>query len=241
MGRHNPATIQLRPNVPQVPSVEPAARRDLAGATAMVENLDWNVGRIISELERNGLADDTYIVFFSDHGDMHGSHGQFRKSVPWEESIRIPFIVGGAGAMASRNRERPPAVINHVDIAPTSLGLCGIDKPSWMRGFDYSGMVRSDRPCENPPDSAFLQALTNNHSQPDYTATANWRGIVTTDNWKYVCRPHQPWLMYNLNDDPFEQVNLALSNKHRHKRRELHDRLRQWLDDVGDTFELPAI
>lgn len=241
MGQHTPAGVNLRPNVPRVPSIEPVSRRDLAGAAGMVENLDWNLGRIITELEMTGLADDTYIVFFSDHGDMHGSHGQFRKSVPWEESIRIPFIVGGGGGMATRNRERPPAVINHVDIAPTTLGLCGIDKPSWMRGFDYSGMVRGDRPCDSPPDSAYLQVLDKGHGPSSYVSTANWRAIVTTDNWKYACLPNQPWLMYDLNDDPYEQVNLALSGKHRQKRKELHDRLSEWITTTGDAFDLPSI
>lgn len=41
----------------------------------MVRNLDWNVGRLVQALDKLNLADDTYIVFFSDHGDMHGSHG----------------------------------------------------------------------------------------------------------------------------------------------------------------------
>ncbi len=241
MGQHTPATMELRHNVPTIPSIEPIARRDLAGAAGMVENLDWNLGRIISELELSGLADNTYIVFFSDHGDMHGSHGQFRKSVPWEESIRIPFIVGGGGAMATRGNDRPDVVVNHVDIAPTSLGLCGIDKPSWMRGFDYSGLVRRDRPCSSPPDSAYLQALGSEESADSYTSTSNWRAIVTDDNWKYACIPHQPWLMFNLNDDPYEQANLARSGKHKRKRKELHDRLRQWMSEVGDSFELPEI
>ena len=51
------------------------AQRELAGYYAMVRNLDWNVGRLVQALDKLNLADDTYIVFFSDHGDMHGSHG----------------------------------------------------------------------------------------------------------------------------------------------------------------------
>ena len=62
----------------------------------MVENLDWNVGRILDGLRQSGIARNTVVVYFSDHGDMHGSHGRILKCVPWEESIRVPFLVGGA-------------------------------------------------------------------------------------------------------------------------------------------------
>ena len=90
-----PAALTLRANVPDIPRVVEKARRELAGYYAMIENLDWNVGRIRAALEQAGLAHNTHIIFFSDHGDMHGSHGQFRKTNPWEESIRVPFIIGG--------------------------------------------------------------------------------------------------------------------------------------------------
>ncbi|MCA1808741.1 MAG: sulfatase [Kiritimatiellia bacterium] len=238
MRRHNPAHLQLRPNVPRIPRIEQVARREMAGACAMVENLDWNVGRIMRALEQHGLADNTYIMFFSDHGDMHGSQGRFRKLVPWEESLRIPFIIGAAGGLGTRynmSRGRVPAVINHVDIAPTTLGLCGIDKPDWMRGFDYSGYARRGASCEEIPEAALMQAFpTADHSGYDRP----WRGIVTTDNWKYVCLQRHPWLMFNLNEDPYEQVNLALDRKQPQRER-LHELLRRWITDTGDTFALP--
>lgn len=97
MARHTPGQVILRPNVPNVPWVVEQARRELAGYYSMIENLDWNLGRIRQALEEEGLSWNTYIVFFSDHGDLHGSHGQFRKTAPWEEAISIPFIIGGGG------------------------------------------------------------------------------------------------------------------------------------------------
>lgn len=240
MRRHSPGRVELRPNVPRTRSIEPVARRELAGAHAMVENLDWNVGRIMAELERSGLADNTYIVFFSDHGDMHGSHGAFRKSVPWEESIRVPFIVGGAGAMARRPGPRPDPVVNHVDIAPTTLGLCGIDKPEAMRGFDYSGWVRGDRPSGEPPESAYLQIISR--SQKDGKPTdGGWRAVVSRDGWKYACVEHQPWMLFDLNDDPYELANHARGGKYKVQRRRLHELLRNWMEETGDTFTLPDL
>jgi len=139
MERHTPGQVQLRPNVPDIPRVTQQARIDLAGYYAMIENLDWNVGRIRTALAESGLAHNTHIIFFSDHGDMHGSHGQFRKTSPWEESMRVPFIMGGHVPRYDNRVGRYPVPINHVDIGPTTLGLCGIDAPAWMQGTDYAG------------------------------------------------------------------------------------------------------
>ena len=103
-------------------------------------------------LHETGQIDNTHILFFSDHGDMHGSHGRWQKSTPWEESIRIPFIMSGMRPHTEHTGMlRTDAPINHVDIAPTSLGLCGIDVPDWMMGYDYSNyrnhkVARSLRP-----------------------------------------------------------------------------------------------
>ena len=98
MKRHRPADVQLAPNVPPIRSIQDRARVDLAGYYAAIERIDYNVGRIRDELVKLGLDQDTYVIFFSDHGDMLGSHGQFRKMSPWEEAIRIPFIVSGPNA-----------------------------------------------------------------------------------------------------------------------------------------------
>lgn len=237
MKRHTPGGIQLRPNVPEVAWCEERARRELAGYYAMIENLDWNLGRIRVALEKAGLAWDTHIIFFSDHGDMLGSHGQFRKTTPWEEAIRIPFIIGGGRPFYYFKGGRHPVPINHVDIAPTTLGLCGIDTPDWMMGTDYSGYRIPGRQVQNEPDSAFLQlCVATGHGD---SVDRPWRGIVTRDGWKYVVLEHQPWLMFNLNDDPYEQINLAHNTRYGKKRRELNERLAEWIKETGDEFPMP--
>ncbi len=96
MARHNPARLALRPNVPPVARVEAQTRRELAGPNAQIENLDWNVGRV-----RQALVDPDWtltptLYFFSDHGDMHGSHGQFARPRPGRSALRIPFNRGWA-------------------------------------------------------------------------------------------------------------------------------------------------
>ena len=65
-------------------------------------------------------------MYFSDHGDMHGSQGKFAKMLPYAESINIPFLVGGHVPRGQNKTGERDVPLNHIDIAPTTLGLCGI-------------------------------------------------------------------------------------------------------------------
>ncbi|MGF1485157.1 MAG: sulfatase [Opitutales bacterium] len=241
MEGHNAASVEFRANVPEIDWVRQQAARELAGYYAMIENLDWNVGRINDALKEAGLDEDTHVLFFSDHGDMHGSHGQFRKTSPWEESLRVPCVLYGMGDTyysGKRSHADNAILFNHVDYAPTSLGLCGLPIPEWMEGTDYAHhRVWGCEPSQPDPDSAFIQLVVpTGHA---HSLDRAWRGVVTTDGWKYVCIEHQPLMLFNLNDDPYEQMNLAHNSAYRQKRRALQDRLAQWITDTGDCFALP--
>lgn len=239
MARHTPGTVRLRPNVPDVPWVVERARRELAGYYAAIENLDWNLGRIRAALDRAGLAGDTHLLFFSDHGDLHGAHGQFLKTAPWEEALRVPFVIGGGPPRYGLVGGRLPLPLNHVDVAPTTLGLCGIAPPAWMAGTDYSPRRLTGRPAPAEPDSAFLQLVApTGHAD---SVDRPWRGVVTRDGWKYVALEGQPWLLFNLDEDPYERVNLAHNARFAAERRRLQDRLAAWIADTGDRFALPAL
>ena len=136
--RYQAQQLKLHPNVPA--TSEERARFDLSGYYAQIENIDANVGRLVESLRRKALLDDTHVMFFADHGDQLGSQGRFGKCVPYQESAKVPFMIGGGRAMGYDGRKcgNAPCLINHVDIAPTTLGLCGIETPDWMEGFDYS-------------------------------------------------------------------------------------------------------
>jgi arylsulfatase A-like enzyme len=239
MARHRPAAVHLRPNVPPIPETQELARRELAGYHAQIENLDRNLGRLLAALDRLKLADDTWFMAFSDHGDMHHAHGYREKSVPYEESIRIPFFLRGH----RRHRTgRVPSVISTVDIAPTSLGLCGLPRPTWMDGYDFSPWITAPWDASSLPDepeSAFLQHLPR--KRHPYTLDRPWRGVVTRDGWKYVCIPHAPLGMYDLNRDPYELDNLAFKHAFIVQRRRLHGLLTDWIARTGDAFDLPEL
>ena len=66
-------------------------------------------------------------------------------------------------------------------------------------------------------------------------------GVVTADGWKYVCLEGQPWLLFNLNEDPYELANLAHNTAFGTQRRRLHERLARWVAETGDAFALPEL
>ena len=116
-------------------------QRVIAEYYGMTTWVDDAVGRMLAALDANGLAEDTIVVFTSDHGDYLGSHGRVQKGDLHEESVRIPSDrahplprsqLGGAAANPLRQGMLPVAGL--VDIAPTLLDLVGVETPSHMHG-----------------------------------------------------------------------------------------------------------
>ncbi len=243
----SPATVHLRPNVPVSKRVQEKARRDIAGYAAMVEEVDSMVADVWAGLKDLGVDRETYIIYLSDHGDMLGSHGQWEKSSPWEESIRIPFVVGCTGAQSHIQVGEVDHPLNHIDIAPTSLGLCGIDTPEAMVGYDFSHMIvhpkrqfpRHEEVASAPPQAAYLQQVPRKYHANSVNRA--WRGIVTKDGWKYICTPDNDWLMFDLNDDPYEMNNLCYNTVYQSQKEKLHDELVRFIADTGDEFPLPDV
>lgn len=106
-----------------------------------------------------------------------------------------------------------------------------------MEGTDYSHYRIAKPEPAAEPDSAFLQCVVptghpNSINKP-------WRGVVTRDGWKYVCLANTSWLLFNLNDDPYELMNLAHETRFRTERKKLIGRVKQWIADSGDRFAVP--
>lgn len=232
MAHYSAAAMILRDNVPPNESVRRRASRDLAGYYAAIERFDLNLGRVREALDQLGIADNTYLVITGDHGDMLGSHGQWHKTTPWEESIRVPLLVGGP-SRDHQTRTELDVPIGLVDLAPTTLGLCGLAIPAEMDGTDHSWLVTdATMPATNRPSGAYI-------STPMPTGHPNsidrpWRGVVTEDRWKYVTLDGAPWLMFDLEDDPLELVNLAHNPGAHQTRNRLEDHLAAWVHHTND-------
>src|SRR5258708_32067770 len=106
--------------------------------------LDGCLDRLLRTLEHAGAADDTLVLFTSDHGDMMLSQGLTTKLYPWDESIRVPFLLRYPRKPELAGR-RIRAPLNSPDIFPTLAGLCGIPVPASVEGADWSRVLAGGR------------------------------------------------------------------------------------------------
>lgn len=232
--RYRPETIELRPNVPDTLADE--ARQWLAGYYAHCTALDDCVGALLSTLAEEGLADDTVFVFTSDHGDMLGSQGHVKKQRPWDESIRVPFLLRYP-ALLGRQGRRLPALIDTPDIMPTLLSLSGLPIPERVEGADYAGYLQGGA---DPSDGVAL--ITCPHPFGQYAAPDGgqaYRG-VRTQRYTYVRTLDGPWLLYDNEADPYQLDNLIDRAEHTQLQAALADQLQRKLDERGDEF-LPGM
>jgi arylsulfatase A-like enzyme len=176
------------------------------------------------------LEENTIVLFSSDHGDMLGSQGKILKRKPWEESIRVPGIMRYPGVVPPRRET--DALFSHVDFAPTLLSLCGLPVPKEMQGADLSPVARGK--AEKGPASVLFQIF--GPYQGDGTERA-WRG-VRTERFMYARWESGPWLLYDLQQDPYELHNLVNAAAHAGDLQELDKQLLDWMARVGDSWTL---
>ena len=216
-----PEEMELRPNC-TAPN-----REQLAGYYSHTTALDRCFGRIVAALEECGLAEDTILVFTSDHGDMLGSQGLIHKQKPWDESIMVPFLLRYPPQVPAGRRTT--ALLNVVDLMPTLLSVAGLEVPEVVEGSDLSHIVRG---AEGPrPGSAFLQ-----HPCPFIEPIPEWRG-VRTERYTYIRSLAGPWLLYDNAEDPYQMRNLVDDPARAETQQELEADLQGWLRRTGDDFQ----
>lgn len=230
---YDPAALELRPNVPV--EHEEKARETLAGYYAHCTALDTCTGWLLHTLAECGLADETIFVFTSDHGDMVGSRGAWDKQRPYEESIRVPFLLRYP-AVLGRERRELTVPIDAQDVMPTLLGLCGIEIPDTVEGLDYSGHIKGG---ENPGDDcALLSCMAPFGNWHRGVGGKEYRGVRTLRH-TYVRDLDGPWMLYDNEADPYQLDNLCCKPEHEKLLCELDALLEGKLAERGDEF-LPA-
>lgn len=227
---YDPATLVLRPNV--TAEMEATARKDLAGYYAHCTALDKCVGDLRQTLREVGIADDTIFVFTSDHGDMLGSQGEIRKQRPWDESLRVPFLIQYPRVLGT-DAHSDELIINSPDIMPTLLGLSGIDVPRTVQGTDYSPVLRGE--SSNRPEGALMSCLNPFGEWTREKGGREYRGVRTTRH-TYVRSLDGPWLLYDNEADPYQMNNLCNTPDAASVQAHLDGLLNRILDDVGDEF-----
>jgi arylsulfatase A-like enzyme len=196
----------------------------------MIESLDVEFGRILKALEAAGAAEDTILVYTSDHGDMIGCHGLEAKRWPYEESARIPFLIRYPRAI------RPGTVIadpfGSPDVYPTLAGLAGVGVPQGLDGMDFSPLLRGET-SKPPRDYVYLEMAYA------YVPWPGWRAIRTRQ-YMYARTKDKPWLLFDLAADPWEMHNLVEDPSKQALVKEMDGRLNAIMRETGDSWDLKA-
>ncbi len=188
----------------------------------LVTGMDREVGRIVAELERLGLTENTIIIFTSDNGYFYGEHGLADTWSLYEESIRVPLIVFDPSLpMEKRNRTLEPMALN-IDLAPTMLAYAGVGVPISIQGSSLRPLVKGESPQWR--GDWFYEHHTAAKIIPPS------EGVRTT-RWTYL-----RWLkdaknpveeLYDLQADPLQERNLSAQPQHQDTLRQLRARWEQ--------------
>ncbi len=199
------------------------------GYYAMVANLDWNIGRLLQAVDKAGLADNTIIVFSSDHGEMFGAQGRRAKNIFYEGAARIPLLIRWpkripAGRVAD-------ACITTPDFMPTVLGLMGLPIPKAVEGMDLSHCALGKAGPE--PEAALLQ---NTGACAAWADGHEWRALRSRQYTYAVYRVDGRELLFDNQADPYQMTDLAGSPKHADVLADFRKLLKKRMADLNDTF-----
>ncbi len=207
---------------------EKSMRELIARYYGLVSQVDRSVGEILDTLEDLGLADDTIVVYTSDHGDMMGSHGMVEKGVMYEEAARVPWLMRIPQMGREQNMVRRP--VSHIDLVPTLLEAMGKKEAAAdLPGHSLIPSFKGKKPLQ---DHVFIQW---NASASDKVSI---RTVVSPDGWKLCLTHNDKSQLFDLNNDPFETTNLFDSGKHPDVIDRLTKKIRQWQKSVGDDAEV---
>ena len=165
--------------------------------------MDDNVGKIINTIEASGLQDTTRIIYSSDHGDNIGNRGLWGKSVMYEDSVAIPLIIKGPDIPSNEIVKTP---VSLVDLHPTLMAF--VNEPLHPEDDDLPGQSLMD--IIKHPD----------HDRSVFSEYHDWGSItgmfmLRKGDWKVICYPGYASQLFNLNNDPYEQLDLAANGKYK--------------------------
>jgi len=197
---------------------------------AMTANLDWNIGRLLDALDKAGLAQNTIVVFTSDHGEMFGAHGRRAKNIFYEEAARIPFIIRWpvnipAGLVSD-------APLSTVDMMPTILSLMDLKIPEDVEGMDLGSCALGRKGPE--PQAAMLQ---NTGACAAWENGHEWRALRDKRYTYAVYRVDKSELLFDNKNDPYQMTNLAADPGHVKTLARFRKMLAAKMRYINDTFE----
>jgi len=167
---------------------------------AVCAYIDDQFGRILTTLEESGAAENTVVLFCSDHGDYCGEHGLFAKGIPcFRGAYHVPAVVRWPAGLARPGR-RVDHFVSLADFAPTFLELAGVGTDRHFTGASLLPFIEDRKPANWRDDI---------HTQCNGVELYFTQRSVTTDRYKYVFNGFDVDELYDLQDDPGEMRNLA--------------------------------
>ncbi len=253
-----PEDVTLPPYYPR----DPVILQDWADYLDCCRFTDKEVGDVIARLEKEKLLDETVVFFMTDHGISHARGKQFL----YDEGTHVPFVVRGPGIAAGVVRDD---LIEHIDLAATSLALAGIDIPKWMQGRNvlakdyakreavFAARDRCDETMEHirsvrTPQFKYIRNYLNErpHLQPcqykdDKAIVQKLRELHAAKKLddlteKLLFADTRPAEeLYDLTGDPHEVTNLAADPKHKATLEAIRKRLADWEKATDDQGQKP--
>lgn len=196
----------------------PEAVRDLLRVYySVIEDLDQQVGRILQALADSGQADNTLVIFASDHGMAVGSHGLRGKQNMYEHTINVPLIIRGPNIAPNSKSD---AQVYLRELYPTTCELAGIPVPDSVTATSFAGV---------------LTGRVASHHERIYGYFTDSQRMIRTDRWKLIRYPQADrWQLFDLQADPHETKNLAADPKHHQTFKRLREQLQTWRERMND-------
>jgi choline-sulfatase len=158
--------------------------------------IDAQIGRLLDALDTAGLADNTIVVLWSDHGYHLGEKGITGKNSLWERSTRVPLIFAGPGIAPGTRSTRPAELL---DLYPTLIDLCGLASRQDLEGISLVPQLTDPNAPRNRP--AITSHNRGNHG-------------IRSERWRYIRYADGSEELYDLQEDPNEWTNLAADPQH---------------------------
>ncbi len=248
---------KVYPDVPIPDSYpeHPITRADWSDYLASIEVLDEKVGAVLDRLEAEGLAENTLVIFFGDHGRPHVRGKQWL----YEGGLHVPLILRWPGQIEAGVVY--DELTSLLDLMPTTLAAGNVEVPSELVGVDlldaewkgHAQLFAARDRCGDAPDrirsvrTADFKYIRNFHPEIPYMQHSGYkRGGYPVDTLMRVLHAEGKWTspfmaetrpeeeLYDLNADPHELQNLASLPEHAEKLKELRDSVSEWIKETGD-------
>ena len=185
----------------------------------LTERVDVQIGTVLDALESSQYADNTIVIFTSDHGEMSGAHRLEHKTVFYEESSNIPLIVWFSGMINSQSVDKENIISNGLDIYPTLCELTGVNPPENLPGISFASLLKGQKKKYRPRKYLFME---------------NELGFMVRDgNLKYSLYDNGDEMLIDLGKDPGEMINVNDASRYNPRKKQLKSLLVDYIEETN--------